>query len=82
MGLVRRHGVIDQPGPDQLQGLPFPGLLLPSVLHQLTGPQAQPQGAEAAAGVDRRKLPVIADQHQLRLGLLRVVQEAGQLAAA
>jgi hypothetical protein len=37
VGAVGGHRVIDQPGADQLQGLAFPGLLLPPVLGQLRG---------------------------------------------
>jgi hypothetical protein len=82
VGPIGSDGFIDQPVPDQLQGLPLPSLVLPSVLHQLTGPQAQSQGAEATASVDRRQLPVIADQHHLGPGLVGVIQQASELAAA
>jgi hypothetical protein len=40
------------------------------------------EGAEPAAGVDRRQLPVVADQHDLGLGLVGVVEQAAQFAAA
>jgi hypothetical protein len=40
------------------------------------------EGAEAATGVDRRKLPVITHQHHLRLSLLGMLEQAGELAAA
>jgi hypothetical protein len=56
--------------------------VLAAVLGQLAGAEPQPQGAEAATGVDRRKLPVIADQHHLGPGLLGVAEQAAQLAAA
>jgi hypothetical protein len=58
--------------------------VLAAVLGQLAGAKAEPQpeGAEAAAGVDRRQLPVLADQDHLGLRLLGVLEEAGQLAAA
>jgi hypothetical protein len=82
MGLVGRDGLLDQPGADQLEGFAFPGLLLAAILGQLRGAQAQAEGAEAAAGVDRRQLPVIADQHHLGLRLVGVVEQAGELAAA
>jgi hypothetical protein len=82
VGLVGGHGLLHQPTADQLQGLAFPGLLLAAVLDQLAGPQAEAEGAEAAAGVDRRQLPVIAHQDHLCLGLLGVVEEAGELAGA
>ena len=82
MGPVGGHRLLHQPVADQLQGLAFPGLVLAAVLGQLAGAEAEPQGAEAAAGVDRGQLPVIADQHHLGLGLLGVVEEAGELAAA
>jgi hypothetical protein len=55
---------------------------LPAVLGQLAGAKAEAEGAEAAAGVDRRQLPVIADQHDLRLRPLGVLQQAGELAGA
>jgi hypothetical protein len=60
MGLVGGHRLLDQPRADQLEGFAFPGLVLPSVLGQLGGAEAEAEGAEAAAGVDRRQLPVIA----------------------
>jgi len=82
MGPVGGHRLLHQPISDQLEGLAFPGLLLPAVLGQLGGAQAETEGAEAAAGVDGGQLPVIADQHDLGLGLLGVIQETGQLAAA
>ena len=82
MGLVGGHRLLDQPGADQLEGFAFPGLLLAAVLDQLGGAEAEPEGAEAAAGVDRGQLPVIADQDHLGLGLLGVLEQAGQLAAA
>jgi hypothetical protein len=82
MGLVGSDGFLNQSGSDQLEGFAFPGLLLPPVLSQLRGAEAKPQGAEAAAGIDRRQLPIIADQHDLGLGLVGVVEEAGELAAA
>jgi hypothetical protein len=55
---------------------------LAAVLDQLRGAEAEPQGAEAAAGVDRRQLPVIAHQHDLGLGLFGVLEQPCQLAAA
>jgi hypothetical protein len=58
VGLVDRDRLLDQPGADQLEGLAFPGLVLAAVLGQLAGPEAEPEGAEAAAGVDRRQLRV------------------------
>ena len=82
MGPVGSHRLLDQPRADQLQGLAFPGLLLAAVLDQLGGAQAEAEGAETAAGVDRGQLPVIANQHHLGLGLLGVLEQAGQLAAA
>ena len=60
MGPVGSHRLLHQPTPDQLQGLTFPGLVLPPILGQLAGAEAKPEGAEAAAGVDRGQLPVIA----------------------
>jgi hypothetical protein len=82
MGLVGGHGLLHQPRADQLEGFAFPGLLLAAVLGQLAGADSEPEGAEAAPGVDRRQLPVITDQHHLCPGLLGMVEEAGQLAAA
>jgi hypothetical protein len=46
------------------------------------GFEAEPQGAEPAAGVDRRQLPVVADQDHLGLGLVGVLEQAVELAAA
>ena len=59
MGLVGGHRLLHQPRSDQFQGLAFPGLLLAAVLDQLAGAEPKAEGAEAAAGVDRRQLPVI-----------------------
>ena len=73
------HRLLDQPTTDQLQGLAFPGLLLAPVLDQLRGAEAQAEGAEAATGVDRGQLPVVADQHHLSPGLLGVVEEGASL---
>jgi hypothetical protein len=61
MGLVGGHRLLHQSRADQVQGFAFPGLVLPSVLNQLAGPEAEAQGAEAAAGVDRGQLPVVTD---------------------
>jgi hypothetical protein len=61
MGLVGGHRLLDQPAPDQVEGFAFPGLLLATILHQLGGAQPEAEGAEAAAGVDRGELPVVAD---------------------
>jgi hypothetical protein len=47
---------------------------LAAVLNQLRGAEAEPQGAEAAAGIDRCQLPVIADQDHLGLGLVGVLE--------
>jgi hypothetical protein len=82
MGLEGGHRLVDETGPDEVEGFAFPGLLLPAVLGQLRGAEAEAEGAEAAAGVDRGQLPVIAHQHHLGLGLLGVLEEAGELAAA
>ncbi len=75
-------GLVDLAVADQLQRLPLPRGPLPPVLHQDAGPQAHPQSTEPAAGVDRGKLPVVADQHDLRAGLVGVLEEAGELAGA
>jgi len=55
---------------------------LAAVLDQLAGAEAEPEGAEPAAGVDRGQLPVVADQDHLGLGLVGVLEQAVQLAAA
>ena len=60
--------VLDQPGADEVEGFAFPGLLLAAVLGQLAGPEADPEGAKAAVGVDRGQLPVITDQDHLGAG--------------
>jgi hypothetical protein len=70
MGLVGGHRLLDQPGADQLEGFAFPGLVLAPVLGRFRGAEPQAEGAEAAAGVDRRQLPVIPDQDYLGLRLL------------
>jgi hypothetical protein len=57
-------------------------LVLAAVLGQLARAEAETEGAEATTGVDRGQLPVIADQHHLGPGLLGVLEEAGELAAA
>jgi hypothetical protein len=59
VSLVGGHRLLHQPGADQVEGLAFPGLLLPSVLRELRGAEAEAEGAEAAAGVDGRQLLVI-----------------------
>jgi hypothetical protein len=82
VGLVGGHGLLDQPGADKVEGFTFPGLVLAAVLGQLAGAEAEAEGAEAAAGVDWGQLPVIADQDHLGLGLVCVLQELGELAAA
>jgi hypothetical protein len=82
VGLVGRDGLLDQPGPHEFEGFAFPGVALPSVLCEFAGAQPQPQGAEAAAGVDGGQLPVVADQHHLGLAPLGVGQQLGELAAA
>jgi len=82
MGPVGGHRLLHQPTPHQVEGLAFPGLLLAAVLHQLRRSQAEAEGAEAAAGVDRRQLPVIPDQDHLGPGLLGVLEQPAQLAAA
>ena len=56
--------------------------MLAAVLGQLAGPQAQPEGAEAAAGVNRRQLPVIPNQDHLGVRLVGVLEETGERAAA
>jgi hypothetical protein len=82
MGLVGGHRLVDHPGADEVEGFAFPGLLLATVLGQLRGTKAVAEGAEAAAGIDRRQLPVIADQHHLGLGLVGVPDQPTQFAAA
>jgi hypothetical protein len=82
MGLVGGHRVIDQPGADQVEGLAFPGLVPPTILDQLAGAEAQAEATEAAASVDRRQLPIIANQDHLGLRLLGVLEQAGELAGA
>jgi hypothetical protein len=82
MGLVGGHRLLHQPTPNEVEGFAFPGLVLPAVLGQLTGPEAKPQGAEAAPGIDWGQLAVIANQHHLGLGLLGMPEQAAQLAAA
>jgi hypothetical protein len=57
-------------------------LVLAAVLGEFAGPEAVTKGAEATPGVDRRKLPVIADQDRLGPGPLGVVEQATKLAAA
>jgi hypothetical protein len=57
-------------------------LVLAAVLGQLGGAEAEAEGAEAAAGVDRSQLPVVADQQHLGLRLVGVLEQAGQPAAA
>ena len=82
MGPVGGHRLLHQPTSHELQGFAFPSLVLAAVLHQLAGSQAQSQGAEAAAGINRRQLPVVADQHHLGLRVLGMLKQAAQLAAA
>src|SRR4029450_7063337 len=82
MGLVGRDRLLDQPRSDQVEGFAFPGLLLAPVLDQLGGAEAEPQGAEAATGIDRRQRPVIADQHPLGPGPVGMLKQSGELAGA
>jgi hypothetical protein len=53
MGLVGGHRFLHQATADEVEGFAFPGLVLAAVLGQLAGAEAETQGAEAAAGVDR-----------------------------
>jgi hypothetical protein len=82
VGLVGGHRLLHQPAPDEVEGFAFPGLVLAAVLGQFGGAEAKAEGAEAAAGVDRGQLPVVADQDHLALRLVGVLEQAGQLAAA
>jgi hypothetical protein len=82
MGLVGGHRLLHQPRAHEFQGLPFPGLVLAAVLDQLRGTQSQPEGAEATPRIDRRQLPIIPNQHHLRLRPVGVLEQAGQLSAA
>jgi hypothetical protein len=82
VGLVGGHRLLHQPTPDELEGFAFPGLVLAAVLGEFAGAEAGAEGAEAAAGIDRRQLPVIAEQDHLGLGLLGMLKQPGQLAAA
>jgi hypothetical protein len=66
----------------ELDGLALPGVQLPPVLGQLRGAQAEAEGAEAAASVDRGELPVVADQDHLGAIALRVLEKAGELPGA
>jgi hypothetical protein len=79
---VGGHGLVDVAVAHRLQRLAFPGLLLAAVLAQHTRAKAEPQAAEAAAGLDGGKLPVVAHQHHLGAGSLGVVEQPGELAAA
>ena len=67
-------------GAHVLDRLLLPGLDLPPVHGQLRGAQAEPEGAEAAAGLDRRELAVITNQHHLRARPLGMPKEGGELA--
>jgi hypothetical protein len=78
---VQLHGLVDLALADQLDRLALPGVQLPPVLREFAGAKPQAQGAEAAAG-GGRELPVVADQDHLRLGVLGVLQQAGELARA
>jgi hypothetical protein len=82
VSLVGGYRLLDQPAPDEIEGFAFPGLVLAAVLDQLGGAEAEAEGAEAAASVDRGQLPVITDQHHLGLGVVGVLEGAGELAAA
>jgi hypothetical protein len=82
MGLVGGDRLLHQAGADQVEGFAFPGLLLAAVLRELGGAEAKPQGAEAAAGVDRRQLPVITNQDDLGPGAVGVLKQAAHLATA
>jgi hypothetical protein len=56
--------------------------VLATILREFAGAEPQAQGPEAAAGIDRRQLPVITDQHHLGPSPLGMPEEADQLAAA
>ncbi len=77
--LVDADRLVDLALAHELDRLALPGVQLPAVLHQLARAQPQAQGAEAAAGVDRRKLPVIPHQDHLGAVSLGVLEEASEL---
>ena len=64
------------------QRLAFPGFALAAVLFQPDRRQPLRQPAQQAAGVDRGQLAVVADQHDLRPRLRRVLQQHRELAGA
>jgi hypothetical protein len=80
--LVGAQGLVEVAVAQVLDRLLLPGLLLAAVLSQLARPQAQAQPAEAATGLDRGQLPVVAHQDDLGAGSLGVVEEASELAGA
>jgi hypothetical protein len=80
--LIGSHRLVDQPAPDEVEGFAFPRLVLSAVLSQLAGPETEAEAMEAATGIDRGQLPLVADQDHLGPGLLGVLEQAGELAAA
>jgi hypothetical protein len=77
---VGGDGLFQVAGTDVVDRTLLPGLHLPPIDGQLAGAQAQAQGAEAAAGLDRGELAVVADQHHLGARPLRMLQQGGELA--
>ena len=74
--------LVEVAGAYVVDGLLLPAFDLPPVDSQLRGAEAEAQSAEAATGVDGGELAVVADQHHLRAGLLRMGEEGGELAGA
>ena len=62
------------------QRVAVPRLALPAHLSQLERIEVLGEGVEGAAGVDLRQLAVVADQHQLRVGLLGGLREQAEVA--
>jgi hypothetical protein len=59
----------------------LPLLDLAAVDREFRRPEAQAQGAEAAAGLDRGELAVVADQHHLGARPLSMADQGGELSA-
>ena len=62
---------------DVVERAAFPWFGLALVVDELDGEPAPDEGAEGAAGFYFRQLPVIAQQHQLSVGLFDMLEQLG-----
>ncbi len=62
-----------------VEGAPLPGFALSPVLGQLDGEPTPHEPADGAAGLELLQLAVIADQHELPVGLCDGIKQPGEL---